>query len=95
MPISTESALSWLKENMSCKRFARHVATGVEPLDGGFYRRFLFWLHWAICPFCRRYWEEISAIGQIQRARSALSKHPAVLISEVKARLKERLLKRA
>lgn len=78
----------------TCKRFARHVAMGVKPPGEGLYTRFQFWLHWAICPFCRRYWEEVKAIGQIQKAQSALSRHPAVRISEVKQRLKARLLKR-
>jgi hypothetical protein len=91
----TEKADDWLAENMSCKRFARHVSSLVEPLEGGLYSRFHFWLHWTICPFCRRYWEELKAIGQIQKANSALSRHPAVKIPEVKQRLKEKLLKRA
>ena len=88
----TEKLLQTMKENMSCKRFARHIASGVEPLAGGLYSRFHFWLHWAVCPFCRRYWDEIRAIGHVQKKNSALANHPAVKIPDVKRRLKEKLL---
>jgi hypothetical protein len=81
--------------DFSCKRFARHVATGVEPLGGGHYARFQFWIHWAICPFCRRYWKELNAIGEIQRKHSDLRNHSAVRMSDVKQRLKEKLTGRA
>jgi len=80
--------------SFTCKRFSRHVAMEVQPLDGGFYNKLLFWVHWAICPFCKRYWEEMKAIGEIQKANSAFAHHPAVKISEVKQRLKEKLLKK-
>src|SRR5689334_6074967 len=80
--------------SFTCKRFSRHVAAEVQPLGGGFYNKVLFWIHWAICPFCRRYWEEIKAMGQVQKVNSALAKPPAVRIAEVKQRLKEKLLKR-
>ena len=94
MASKIESALDWL-DRLSCKRFARHVSSGIEPLPGGLYKRFHFWLHWFICPFCRRYWEEIKAMGLLQRTNSAMSYHPAVKIPEVKRRLKEKLLKKA
>lgn len=82
-------------DRLSCKRFARQVSSLAEPRGGGLYSRFHFWLHWAICPFCRRYWDEIRAIGQVHKANSAMSRHPAIKLAEVKQRLKNNLLKRA
>ncbi|HVO32547.1 MAG TPA: hypothetical protein VMU17_01450 [Elusimicrobiota bacterium] len=73
--------------HMSCKQFARQVAAGVLPMRG-MTGRFHFWMHWAICPFCRRYWREIHEIGALQQAQCALANHPAVKISDVKKRLK-------
>lgn len=90
----TPQVVRWLMENVSCKRFAHHVAAGERPLEGGLYRKMHFWLHWAVCPFCRRYWKEIQALGEVQRANSVIAKHPAVKLPEVKARLKERLMRK-
>lgn len=81
-------------KNMSCKTFARHIADGEQPLEGGFYKRFHFWLHWLVCPFCRRYWEEIKALGDLARGKTIVSKHPAVKIPEIKNRIRENLRKR-
>jgi hypothetical protein len=78
--------------DLSCRRFARHVAMEVEPLGGGFYRRLQFWVHWAICPFCRRYWKELKAIGDLQRASSAVHFHPVVRMADIKDRLKKKLI---
>lgn len=80
---------------LSCKRFARHVAGEADPSVEGLQGRVLFWLHWAVCPFCRRYWKEIREMGKIQRAWSSLENHPAVKIGEMKRRLKEKLRKGA
>jgi hypothetical protein len=90
MTIFTPRVLKWLQENMSCRRFARHVAKGEEP-SGGPYPRFHFYLHWAVCPFCRRYWREIKQIGAAQRVLSQLSSHPAVKLLLVKQRLSDKL----
>ena len=87
----TQRLDKWTTDNMSCQRFARHVAMGTEPLGGGPYRRFHFWLHYAICPFCRRYWKEIKQIGAAQKAMSDLSHHPAVKIIQIKSRLQNKL----
>ena len=81
--------------DFSCKRFARHIALGVEPLGGGPYRRLQFWIHWVICPFCKRYWKEIKAIGGLQRAHSALQHHPTLRLTAFKDRLKKNLIKEA
>jgi hypothetical protein len=90
MTLFTPRVLKWLQENMSCRSFARHVANGEEPLEGP-YRRFHFYLHWAVCPFCRRYWREIQQIGAAQRALSQISSHPAVKLLLVKQRLSDKL----
>jgi hypothetical protein len=90
MTLFTPSVLKWLQDNMSCRRFARHVSAETEPL-GGPYRWFHFWLHWAVCPFCRRYWEEIRALGAAQRA---LPRHPASQLRDIKSRLVEKLKRR-
>jgi hypothetical protein len=81
--------------DFSCKRFARHVASGVDPLGGGPYRRLQFYIHWLICPFCKRYWKEIKEIGNIQRVNSAAPYQPTVRMADVKDRLKQKLIKRA
>ena len=52
---------------LTCKEFSRHVAGGVEPIRGGFYRRLQFLTHWLICEYCRRYWKELRALGRLQR----------------------------
>jgi hypothetical protein len=88
--IYTPRVLKWLQENMSCRRFAKHVANGEELLQGP-YRRFHFYLHWAVCPFCRRYWNEIKRIGAAQKALSDLTHHPAVKLIQIKSRLQEKL----
>jgi hypothetical protein len=75
---------------VSCRMFARHISSG-SPLPGGSSDRFFFWIHWAVCPFCRRYWAEIKAIGELQRAHSQLANHPVVKLPEIKNRLKENL----
>jgi hypothetical protein len=80
--------------DFSCKRFARHVATGVEPLGGGLYAKLQFWIHWAICPFCRRYWKELNEIAEIQRMHSEVRNHPAVRLTNIKQRFKEKLIPR-
>lgn len=79
---------------MTCRRFARHVANGEESLGGGPYRRLQFWIHWTICPFCKRYWKEIREINRLHRSMSALANHPAVQLPLLKRRLTEGLLKR-
>jgi hypothetical protein len=86
----TARLIGWLRAHMTCKSFARQVA-GSEGPSGGLAERFHFWLHWFICPFCRRYWEELAALGEVQRARVSLSSHPAIRIPEIKTRLKENL----
>jgi len=73
----------WMSRQMSCRRFARHVG-GVEPLDA--YRRFHFFLHWAVCPFCRRYWRELREITSLQRAGV-----PPEKVESLKRRLKDSL----
>jgi hypothetical protein len=78
--------------DFSCKRFARHVAVGVEVSAAtGLYQRAQFWIHCMICPFCRRYWEEIKALGDLQRMSSELAKHPVIQLSELKSRLKQNI----
>jgi len=64
---------------------------GMEPLGGGPYRHFHFWLHWAICPFCRRYWKELKQIGAAHKAMNDLSRHPVVKVAQVKNRLQVKL----
>ncbi len=88
------TVITWLGQNMSCKTFARHVANGEQVLEGGVYKRFHFWLHWLVCPFCRRYWAEVKELGTLHKAQSTLAKHPAVKIPEVKARIREKLMRR-
>jgi hypothetical protein len=67
------------------------VATEVEPLKGGTFRWLHFWVHWAICPFCRQYWNELKIIGaEVQKLRS-LSSHPVVKINEIKKRIREKI----
>jgi len=90
----TDRMIKWLADSMSCKRFARQVASGVESLPGGFRARFDFWIHWIICPYCRKYWEEMKTLGEVHRAAAALQNHPAVKISDIKKRLKEKLVRR-
>jgi hypothetical protein len=90
----TPRFIDWLTDQMSCKQFARHVASEVDPLPGGWTNRFHFWRHWAICPFCRRYWEEVKAIGEVQRHAAALRHHPAVRIPEIQNRIKANLRSR-
>lgn len=85
--------VDWLMENMSCKRFTRHVASE-QPLEGGVYRRIHFWVHWAICPFCRRYWAEIRALGELHRKNARLDRHPALKLPEIKNRIRSRLKER-
>ncbi len=79
--------------SFTCKRFSRHVAMGVQPLEGGLYGKVQFWIHWAICPFCRRYWNEMNAIGDLHRAHNDLSKRAAVRMLDIKSRLKKNLMK--
>lgn len=74
--------------DISCRQFALRVSNGELPLAG---QRVPFWLHWVICPFCRRYWKEMRAIGRTHRANAALSRHPVIVMAQVKARLKDRL----
>jgi len=78
----------------TCKRFSRHVASELLPLEGGLYAKVQFWIHWAICPFCRRYWKEINAIDQLQHATRA-GRDPALNMTDVKMRLKKNLMKDA
>ena len=78
----------------TCQRFARHVANGEEPLGGGLYPRLQFWIHWMICPFCRRYWKEIKEIGRVHRTMNALALHPAIKMPQLKRRLFEQIIKR-
>jgi len=88
--------LNWLDKilmKVSCRKFARHISSE-GPLPGGPSDRLFFWIHWAVCPFCRRYWEEIKALGELQRAGSRLAKHPLVELPKLKNRLKENLRKR-
>lgn len=91
---TTGGIVNWLMTNMSCKRFAQFVANGEIPLGGGPYRQFHFWLHWAICPFCRQYWREIKAISVSARSPRALKKLSAVKIAEIKKRLRGKLIQK-
>src|SRR5712692_10566656 len=77
--------------SFTCKRFSRRVATGIQPQEGGLYGKAQFWIHWAICPFCRRYWKEMDAIARLQKSESALKSLPADRMTDVKARLKKNL----
>jgi hypothetical protein len=81
--------------SFTCKRFSHHVATGLRPLEGGFYGKMQFWIHWAICPFCRRYWKEMEAIAELQRANTAAEGPPATRMTDIKARLKKNLMERS
>lgn len=54
--------------------------------------RIYFWIHWVVCPFCRRYWKEIREIGRIHR--SLMSRHPAARIPIFKQHMKEALQRR-
>jgi len=77
----------------TCKQFSHHVASGVLPLEGGLYRRFQFWVHWVICPFCRRYWKEISALGETQRKMVLKDGSSFSAVKErIRAHLKKRTL---
>ncbi len=78
---------------LTCKQFARHIA-GAEPLDPSITSRYPFWLHWFICPFCRRYWREIREIGRIQRKQMALSRWTDRRLSDFKKQLKQKLTKK-
>jgi len=82
-------------DGFQLQTFCPSCGDGVLPLEGGLYATFQFWIHWAICPFCRRYRKEINEIAKIQRTQSNLRNHPAVRVLEVKQRLKEKLIRRA
>jgi hypothetical protein len=78
---------------LNCKQFARQVATATVPLSKTS-DPLGFWAHYVICPFCRRYWREIRALGEIQKANAALPRHPAVQLHAVKDRLRQELRRR-
>jgi hypothetical protein len=77
--------------SFTCRRFSRHVATGIEPLSGGVYDKVQFWAHWAICPFCRRYWKEMEAISLVHISNTAKQVLPPARSADLKARLKKNL----
>ncbi len=83
--------LEWIDSllmKVSCRMFAQHISSEM-PLPQGLSARLFFWVHWAVCPFCRRYWAEIKALGDLQRATSRLANHPIVKLPELKSRLKD------
>ena len=83
--------LDALQMRVSCRKFAMHVSSE-DPIPGGFSMRIYFWIHWMVCPFCRRYWKEIREIGRIHK--TLMARHPAVRIPQFKQQLKDALLRR-
>lgn len=73
---------------ITCRQFARSVAGGTPGGSETSPRRFFYWWHWLICPFCRRYWTELRMIRDEARKRSAAMN---VDMEKIKDRLKERL----
>lgn len=82
-----------MKNLMSCRRFARSVSGGSFAMGGPSYGRLYFWMHWMMCPFCRRFWREILVLGRIQRARVRQADPERARVAAVKARLKQRMIR--
>ena len=72
----------------TCKEVSRAVASGTFE-DGPWYRRFGCWLHLLMCPRCKRYHDEIEAIGEAARQEAVMP--DADRLADIEAEVLRRL----